>query len=151
MSIPKWFSDEANAAIKTFLWKNGRARIQNDVLIKNYSEGGLRNIHFDTFVKTQKIMWIQRLVDKQNTFSFAYLTSFLPKMKFNEILSSSFNSKSLNKDMPTFYKDILTHWFDIRRKPIDTMDIVDEVIWYNRNIVIDNSMKFYPNFYAKNI
>ena len=96
-------------------------------------------------------MWIQRLVDKQNTFSFAYLTSFLPKIKFNEMLSSSFNSKSLNKEMPTFYKDILTHWFDTRRKPIDTMDIVDEVIWYNKNIVIDNSMIFYQNFYAKNI
>ena len=56
-------------------------------------------------------------------------TSFLPNIKFNNLFSSDFYSKSLNEKTSSFYKDIPMLWIDIRRKPNNTTYILDEVIW----------------------
>ncbi len=81
ISIPKWFSDEVNSSINKFLWSHKPARIQKNVLIQHYEKGWLRSIHFDTFVRTQKLVWIG-LNDVQDSDSFfLYLESFLPKIK----------------------------------------------------------------------
>ena len=52
--------------------------------------------------------------------------------------------------MPTFYKETIMHWLNLRRQPADTIGILDEVIWYNK-ISVDNLRTFYPSFYEKSI
>ncbi len=67
------------------------------------------------------------------------------------MLSLSLNPKDLHTNMPQFYKEILTSWYSLKRNPCAKSEILDEVLWYNKDIIVDNSMIFYPKMYDKNI
>ena len=44
-----------------FLWE-GPPKIKQNVLVKEYSEGGLKMINIDAFIKGLKATWIRRLI-----------------------------------------------------------------------------------------
>ena len=52
---PPWFVEEVNKGIKHFLWDGKTPRVQRKVLIQNYTEGGLRHIDYNIFLKTKKV------------------------------------------------------------------------------------------------
>ena len=45
----------------SFLW-NGKDRVKRNVMYQNYDDGGIRMSNYTLFVKTQRIMWLKRLI-----------------------------------------------------------------------------------------
>ena len=117
MTTSKQFTDEINVYMNNFIWDQKPARIQRNVLIQNYSEGCLLHLHYGTFIRTQKLMWVQRLNQIQNSFNYAFLSQYLPTMKFNDALSLSRSPTLLHRSMPKFYHEILYPWYSFRRSP----------------------------------
>ena len=44
-----------------FLW-NGQANIKQNVVIKQYCEGGLRMMNLKTFIDSMKLTWLRRVI-----------------------------------------------------------------------------------------
>ena len=43
------------------MW-NGQAKIKQNVVIKQYCEGGLRMINLKTFIDSMKLTWLRRVI-----------------------------------------------------------------------------------------
>ena len=61
LPVPEWVLTEAEEMCFDFLWR-GKDKIKRNILFLNYEQGGLKMMNFRLFVKTQRIMWIKRLV-----------------------------------------------------------------------------------------
>ena len=48
-----------------FLW-NGRAKIKQSVIVKQYFEGGLSMINLTAFTQALKITWLRRILQKES-------------------------------------------------------------------------------------
>ena len=59
--VLKWVVAEINKICFEFIW-NGKDRIKRVICYQDYGDGGLRMIDFELFVKTQRIMWLKRLL-----------------------------------------------------------------------------------------
>ena len=59
--VPQWIFVEVDKIIFEFMW-GGKDRIKRKIMYQDYGYGGLRMINFKLFVKTQRIMWLKRLV-----------------------------------------------------------------------------------------
>ena len=59
--VPQWIFVEVEKIIFEFLW-GGKDRIKRKIMYQDYGYGGLRMINFKLFVKTQRIMWLKRLI-----------------------------------------------------------------------------------------
>ena len=125
------------------MWGKGKPQIQSMIFIHDYTEGGLRHLHFNSFLKVQKIMWIKRFHQMENSFSHQFLSAYLPNMKLCDILSLSMNSKRLHHEISIFYQEILDHWYSSRRDPKNVNDILEECIWFFIHIKVNNSSIFY--------
>ena len=61
LAIPQWVFTEVEKITFEFLWR-GKDRIKRKIMYQDYAKGGLRMINFKLFVKTQRIMWLKRLL-----------------------------------------------------------------------------------------
>ena len=53
--------DLINDRLYDFLW-NKKAKIKRDILVNQYSEGGLKMINLNAFIKALKTTWIRRIL-----------------------------------------------------------------------------------------
>ena len=50
-----------------FLWDGKPDKINRNVIIQDYSKGGLKMIEIESYINSLKTKWIQRILDKENT------------------------------------------------------------------------------------
>ena len=132
--------------------KRKTTKYTKQIIIQDYKEGGLRHRHKDyiTFVKTQKIMQVKRLLKiKMKIIVCVISEKYLLIMKFDDVLSSSIAPKNIESYIPHFYKEILHHWYENRKDPSSKMDIQNETVWFNKNVLVDNTAIFYKTLYDK--
>ena len=71
-SVPLWVFEEINKCIFDFLW-NGKDKIKRDIVYLNYDRRGLKMTDFKLFVRTQRIMWIKRLINGESNMGGNYI------------------------------------------------------------------------------
>ena len=54
-----------NAMFFDFLW-NGRSKMKQSVVVKQYCEGGLKMINLKAFAQALKITWLRRIFQKES-------------------------------------------------------------------------------------
>ena len=64
--VLKWVILEVEKLSFEFLW-NGKDRVKRNVMYQNYDDGGIRMTNYTLFVKTQRIMWLKRLIYGEKT------------------------------------------------------------------------------------
>ena len=126
--------NEINDVLYDFLW-NGRAKIKQSVVIKQYFEGGLKMINIKTYAEALKLTWIRRILQKESKWQLLlktlisveklfccgseYIKSTLPLLKndfwkdvfkalwkFELLLEVDFEKKHCHQ-MPIFYNKYL--------------------------------------------
>ena len=90
-------------------------------------------------MQNSKASWMQLL----------YTT--LPKMRLDDILKCSINPNDIILDIPSFYRQILVAWYELRSSPNSALDVRREIIWYNKNIQINGTCLFQKSLYDKGI
>ena len=101
------FLKQVKSKIFTFVWKNKPPRVAYDVLVKTKLQGGLKFPDIFNKVKTQNIMYVKRLLDKEES-----PWKIIPKFYLSNIggIRSNFNVSSIPKEIPNFYKECLKPW-----------------------------------------
>ena len=132
-----------------FLWHDKPDKISREQICKDYSEGGLKMIQLDYFIKALKSTWVRRLIcDFDSPWSF--LANY--KVDLSKGLTS-FGSDWCTHMLPKidnpFWADVLKSWqYVSNRCPGQSKDIFETPLWYNKNI---GQSVFYPQWYKKNI
>ena len=71
-------------------------------------------------------------------------------MKFDDVLSLSMAPTNIESYIPHFYKEILHHWYENKKESgSKKKDIQNETVWFNKDILVDNTVIFYKTLYDK--
>jgi len=148
LPTPQWFVEAVQEEIISFLWSNKPPKIKYRTAIACHENGGLRLTDMDSFVKTQKAMWVKRLQDTDQPAS-RYLQQFLKTITISDLLICTMDPEEIPFEFPAFYRQVLHAWFTL--KSMSDNKFEDIVIWNNKNIKINGQTIFYKRWYDKNV
>ena len=120
-----------------FLWSNRKHGINKNTLVQNIDSGGLKMICINTMIKSVKIMWFKRLLNTNNA---KWKTLSWKMLNINKTqLFSKLDLKFISIPKILFYEQALSIWYEfINVKPLNVAEILNENLFYNKEITIDN-------------
>ena len=97
---------------KDFIWGGKWAKIKHCTLIGEYEEGGLKDVDIEAKFSALKLLWIKKLEDPTNhhpwqVVSCELLSNFREDKLFHSNLELSDYCKSIFKDIPPFYQEVI--------------------------------------------
>lgn len=141
---------QVNSIIFNFLW-NGKDKVKRKVIISDYEHGGLKMVDFESRVKSLNIIWIKRLLDKENK----HVWKVIPKLYFENFggievfLRCNYSLEKLNLNLPLFYRNILQVWKEIF--PTQQQPIEEQILWNNQNILVAFKSVFFRELWFNGI
>ena len=115
--------------------------------MKGKNEGGLGMIDFSLFDKALKMTWVKRLCSDDSGPWKLIPLSLLSNVGGKFLFQCNYDLKYLiyiNEHSPKCYRDVLIHWQELNcTTPKDKEDILNQIIWNNRLIRINNSSVYY--------
>ena len=148
---PGWFVDQAQTLIQNFLWNDKKPKIKMKTIYGTTDDGGLRFPNLDLLVKAQKVAWVKRMTCNKNAAWMQLLYTVLPKLQLKHILKCTIHPERLAEYIPSFYRQILYAWFELRPYPQTALDIRRQMLWYNKYILIDKMPTFNKIMYKAGI
>ena len=137
-NVPNSIINKIEALQKEFIWNGKTPKIKHSTLISDYEEGGLKDIDVKSKIKSLNLSWIKRL----------YGEGFHPWKNIPlKLIEQSFCQNIFYPNMeitpplsfPKFYKQILLSWSELSQNPITVKNILNQPIWFNRFIKIQNA------------
>ena len=114
MPVPEWVYTEMEVICFDFLWR-GKDKIKRCTMILDYQQGGLKMMNFRLFVKTQRIMWIKRLVTGTHDIKWKQYFKYLMRpMGGNLIFYCNYWRDTMKLMLPSFYQNLLKAWIDMK-------------------------------------
>ena len=140
---------EVNKRFFPFLWNGKGDKIKRNVIINDYPCGGLRIIDIFSFSKSLKATWIQKYLDKENQGKW--------KLFFDLDLEAFGGTAALTGNLNTkgsvIVSEILTFWAEVNFEDriISKHHFLDQSLWHNSLIRIDNCPIFYPEWHREGV
>lgn len=151
ITIPKFILNEIEKISFDFIW-GGKDRIKRKIMYQDYEFGGLRTTNYETFVKTQRISWIKRLLYGEHDLgwkiSFNHFFEFVGG-KF--IFLCDYDTRKMKlTGIPSFYVEMLTAWQDLD-KCRNFEGNKNSIIFNNKKICVRSKMIFDWDLFQKGI
>ena len=106
--------DDLQKIHKDFIWGGRKPKIKHSSLIGEYKDGGLRDVDILSSFKSLKVSWIRRLFDDNfhpwKLFAEHFLRPIGGKYIFHENLKIAKRVDGLVKELPEFYRNLLSVW-----------------------------------------
>ena len=113
-SVPGSLMDDLQKIGKDFIWGGREPKIKHSSLIGKYKDGGLRDVDILSNLKSLKVSWIRRLFDDNfhpwKLFEEHFLRLIGGKYIFHENLKIAKSVDGLVKELPEFYRNLLSVW-----------------------------------------
>ena len=141
--------DYINSILFNFLWGN-KMKIKKNVVIKQYTKGGLKMVNLQAFIEALKLTWIRRLLNTDRKWpDFIKLDLEVEKLVG---CNTEYIKKKINKMKNNFWIDVLKGFIKFNEKNIlDEETIFKTPIFYNQNIQIDGKDIYYDKWFQKGI
>lgn len=152
-SVPTYVIKELKKIQNHFLWNGKRAKLKHDTLCNTFENGGLQSVDIEIKIKALQLSWIHRLFD-QKEHQWKIIPRFLLAKNYGDINVFSHHFDPTNeslKSFPTFYRKILTTWKDCSTSPITHYAILNQRIWHNHFLKINNKTFFFKDFARANL
>ena len=138
-----------------FIWNKKPDRVARKTLIQDYSKGGLRMIHINTFIKSLKLTWIRRILNNQSHSKWADICLDTNKVDLKKLTSLGDRYVKLCSENTTnkFWKEIFEYLseFQCILQHGSQSNILDYPLWMNSDIKIDGKDIFYRSWFEKGI
>ena len=136
----------ANKIIYDFIWK-GKDKVKRRALINNIENGGLKMIHLESLIQSQKMSFFKRYLDPEYVADWKIvLDTLLTPVGGPYLLKCNFRLCDLPAKISPFYEECLTLWSKFNTtNPNQVEDILNEIIWNNKNILINKKSCFYSD------
>ena len=149
--VPGWVISEVDKISFEFLWK-GKDRIKRNILYQNYEFGGLRMNNYKLFIKTQRIMWLKRLIYGEKEIGWKmFFDHCSRKVGGRFIVLCDYEISKLKTDLPLFYIEVLKAWYDIRKCRYSDTESINPIIFNNKNICLKGDNFFHRSLYEKEV
>ena len=129
--VPEEIIKEIDKMLYTYIWQSSE-KIKRSVMNKSVEEGGL-NVHdMKTKIRTQRIMWIKRLLNNKQHAWKELPRMYLSRIGGIHILNGEIDIQMAKKHVSEFYCEMLDAWKRLNNyKPIGK-----QCLWCNTNIKI---------------
>ena len=107
--------------------------------------GGLNLIDLETYVKSSRLAWLNRIFSGGSSPWKAYIKYLLEDFGGVFLFSCNYDVKDC-KVTSTFYRELLQWWADLRITFSTRPSISYNIIWNNKDIKIDNKTIYYSNY-----
>ena len=168
-TIPTKVLKILNNIVFKFIWNKNVEKIKRNTLTKDYKNGGMRMIDIQKQMFSFRLKWLGRLLNyaEENNETWKrmsfYWFDLLGGIKL--MLNCNYSMCTLQivkeKNIPTFYNEILQAWELIRiynstGKYMDILnytdnDVQNQIIWHNKYVLFDNHSLFYKDWYENDI
>ena len=146
------FYTHLNTLLYNFIWDGPIDRIKREILIKQYSEGGLKMIHVKKFASAIKLTWVRRiLTDKK--WKNIILTETNTTVKQITLYGNNFLHDMVKKTKNMFWKDVFLAFILLNQQCHihNLIDFTKYPIWHSDIIKIDNKPFVFKKWIEKNI
>ena len=149
LPMPKKILNEAQAIMYNYLWNGPTYKVKKDVVTQGFEKGGCKMIDLQEMIDVQKLKWIKKILnDKEYTWK--YTAADILGIKHLDIYIRS--NPEPPKNTSQFYADILAIWRKIRDNKLENKaEVIDQMIWYNKYLKIDNKILICNSFIKKGI
>ena len=153
MDIDKESLDDIDKCIFSFLWNGKKAKIAKVIIQNQIEKGGLKMPNIYLKVKAWKLMWLKRAIIYEHRKWVAVLNTILKDLNFTDLLQTSPVKENIYvQKLPKFYQNIIKDWASIKTLNINSKaGILNQVIWYNNKITIENKPFLWLDWYKKGI
>jgi hypothetical protein len=137
IDVPAHILKEAESILFSFVWKgNNIGKISRKILVQDYEIGGLKMIHIESMICTQRIMWLKRYINNENNSKWKQIVNciFEEYGGFDLFIHCNFTEQCIRK-VPVFYIKCLESWKTIRKAK-------SNLIWNNADVRIENKPVF---------
>ena len=133
-----------------FIWQ-GPSKIKKSVIIKDYSEGGLRMINVSNFIQSLKCTWIRRLTTADGTWT--SLTSHFINIEKLLNCGKDYPDSLVERTSNCFWKDVLRSYSNVlgSTKITNKYDFLSCPLFYNKDLLIGGKSFFFKSWYDKGL
>ena len=103
-------------------------------------------INFTLFDKALKICWVRRLCSEGNQLWKLIPLRYLSNVGGTFLFQCNYDVKhlKLNPKLPTFYRDIVSHWQKLNNAVPETKkDVLEQIVWNNRFVKINKASIYF--------
>ena len=141
LPVPEPIVDIVDNMIIDFLWSKKRPKVKRDVVIQSIENGGLKVPCFATMVEANRISWVKRLLNKNDSKWKLIFTSLMEPMCPIHFAETPLDKNTLDNIPLTFYKQVFNVWNKYKSAPQTKHDILEQVLWNNKFIQLPSGPK----------
>ena len=144
----KQFLDKISSFILEFIWKGKPAKVSFQTVTQPSTLGGLGLPNIYNRIKTQRIMWIKRLIMGRESPWLIISEYYLTNIGGRANITSNFCIKSTPTRLPCFYKYCLKEWAGyVSHDPKTLSDVSLQPVWNNSRIAPNGKSIFVKDLY----
>ena len=148
--VPSWLYKEIKKVCFEFIWK-GKDRIKRQIMYQDFGDGGLRMWNFDLFVKTQRVMWVKRLLYGEKCMVWKKYFEYAFRLVGGTfIFHCNYDVTKLSLKVPPFYLEMLKAWQELEDLRM-VEDQMNQIIFNNKYFLIKGKMIYNENLHMKDI
>ena len=154
INVPDYVIKEVNRTLYKFLWGSSKEKVKRRTTTQYMGNGGLQMTDIKCQIDALRIKWITRMLDTNNTGMWNKIVKYLlePIGGLSMLLELNCKSKDVNKlfynkNLPSFYKDVLKAWYVLQEKKDDDYGVhKNDILWGNNNVRYKGQMLYYTKW-----
>ena len=153
LSVPNAVIKIVQTELFSFLWKNKKDKIKRAVIYQPLAEGRLHFMKFGTMVKSLHLTWVGSLLrDTYDSWKVIpnYYSSEYGGLQFLLKCNYMYNTESINKCLPNFYRELLQYFQEFKNKT-NIFPYGEFLLWNNKAITIENYSIFWRSWFKQKI
>ena len=143
IEIPDKYIGSLENSLYEFFWSGRKPKLKRNSLTQTFECGGVNMPDIKYMIKANKIKWVQKYQYSEEHFWKNCFRSVLKdcNIEIDCLLKANYDINLLDLDhyVPTFYINLLRNWAEIG-------NLNSHMLWYNKNIKINNKSVFYDSF-----
>ncbi|WP_176696360.1 reverse transcriptase domain-containing protein, partial [Candidatus Ichthyocystis sparus] len=161
MSLPspnEIFYKKYDELVFNFIWNNKPEKIKRKYLYNSLDEGGVKLINLKALNLSLKASWVQKIYCNPNWSSSCFLSNIHPIFKYNLFMFAQISNthfqclQNIFENLSPFFKDMIQAWLHFQYFPPESVDaILQQMIWFNSNILINRLPILWEYFVEKGI
>ena len=114
-----------------------------ETLIKEYEDGGIKLVDFETCLKTQRVMWVKRIVTGDDNTWKIFPNLYFKSFGGTHCIRCNFSCDIVPLNIPKFYQLILEAWAEfVNHTPNNVEQVLVQPLWCNKFIVSNKKSMF---------
>ncbi len=142
---------EVDNIIQDFIWNCSTSKLSKATLTQNINNGGLKMCYFQIKIKALQLSWIKHFTNLKDSTWKLLPQHFYKCSNLFFYFNANHDQLHTNKT-PTFYLDIHKEYMKhFKQTPNNISDILDQSLWPNKHITIQNKPVYWKHWQNKGI